>query len=263
MRRTDRLLAAGRGAVGGYTVVQAKFRQRPLGARLDGPWAVQALAGGLQTFSERAGGRPRPTNYVFATNVDLGAGTGGAKDKAAAALEGAETGGASALYDIWDYPKLRAFVDADGEIRTTFGSITAGDVLRSVLRRLEDSTSEFGADDRQLPREVDVSDRFPCVSRRPGTARRSRFVKQGLRRSPGGGRGPRGATLVSVVLLERTAVLARDREPDAPDGPGRVVLVGGQGQGKTTLGQFACQVFRAGLLSSVASGRCRRKDRRR
>jgi hypothetical protein len=31
--------------------------------------------------------------------------------------------------------------------------------------------------------------------------------------------------------------------------PGRIVLLGGPGQGKTTLGQFACQVYRAALLN--------------
>lgn len=35
--------------------------------------------------------------------------------------------------------------------------------------------------------------------------------------------------------------------------PGRVVLVGGPGQGKTTVGQFACQLLRAALLRSTSA----------
>lgn len=236
----------------GYTVIQAKFRQRPLGARLDGPWAVQALAGELQKFSERAGGRPRPTNYVFATNVDLSAGTGGAKDKAAAALEGARDGWGLGGYDIWDYPKLRAFLDTDEEVRTTFGWITAGDVLASVLRRLEDSTSEFERTIVNYLEKSIVSDRFVRLEEAGHSAEEPLSLSRVFVDLPVEGAGPEERRSFLSDLLERTAVLARDREPDAPDGPGRVVLVGGPGQGKTTLGQFACQVFRAGLLSSVA-----------
>jgi len=35
--------------------------------------------------------------------------------------------------------------------------------------------------------------------------------------------------------------------------PGRIVLVGGPGQGKTTVGQFACQLLRAALLRSTSA----------
>jgi len=49
--------------------------------------------------------------------------------------------------------------------------------------------------------------------------------------------------------------LSPEDQPTRSQGPqsGRYVLVGGPGQGKTTVGQFACQLFRVALLQNRPS----------
>ena len=48
----------------------------------------------------------------------------------------------------------------------------------------------------------------------------------------------------------RTSVISNNLDPAVPRrSPGRFVLIGGPGQGKTTLTQFICQIFRASIIS--------------
>lgn len=240
----------------GYTVLQAKFRQRPLGTKADGTWAIDALKGELEKFAVHAGDRPRPTNFVFVTNVVLSPGGGGGKDRATTELERARSAWGLADYDIWDYDKLRTLLDVDEGVRTTFGWVTAGDVLAAMLGRLPDASPEFERTIVNYLEKSLIGDRFVRLeeaghSAEEPTALSRVFVDLPVERAGAGEDG-----LFLHDLLERTAVLApaigsEERTVARPYPVGRVVLVGGPGQGKTTLGQFACQVFRAGLLSSV------------
>jgi hypothetical protein len=232
----------------GSCIVQAKFRQRPLGATPDGRWALAALEEELTKFARRAGGRERPDYFVFATNVVLGPGVDGAKDRAIAQLEEAKRRWGLRDYDIWDYDKLRAFLDVDHEVRTRFGWITAGDVLASMLQGGSDSQQEF---ERALAGYLEkalIDNRFVRLeeaghSSDERTALSTVFVDLPINRDHTDGSG-----MMLDWLLEQTARECRARDIDPAASLLRLVLVGGPGQGKTTLGQFVCQIFRASLL---------------
>jgi len=52
----------------GYGVVQAKFRQRPMGGGKDGDWALNELEKELKKFTDNKRDLRKPEYYLFATS---------------------------------------------------------------------------------------------------------------------------------------------------------------------------------------------------
>ena len=232
----------------GVCVVQAKFRQRPLGTEHDGPWAIEALEQELKKFAARTGGRSRPSYFIFVTNVVLSPRAGGAKDQAMKKLEEAKNRWGLRDYDIWDYDKLRTWLDVDAEVRTTFGWVTAGDVLGTVLHSIEDATTTFERAIVNYLEKTLIADRFVRLEEAGHSAEQPTPLSNVFVDLPVA-EEPVSDGLFMRELLERTPILDSHGASREPQADRRVVLVGGPGQGKTTLGQFACQIFRASLLA--------------
>jgi hypothetical protein len=245
----------GDGPWDGYVVLQAKFRQRPLGAAKDGKWVLKQLKAELEDFVKEGSARRLPEYYILATNVTLTpTQESGAKDRVESAL--ADSGLELKGWDVWDYDKLRTFLDdAPDIVRTYFAWIGAGDVLKAAVEQLERATPEF---ERTLARYLQnelLSDQYanleqaghspdervpmagvfvdlPVVVDEDDTDSRSLFVRQMLGRAS-----------------ERLSPSCFETEAPEVLAASRVALVGGPGQGKTTLGQFICQLFRAAILA--------------
>jgi hypothetical protein len=108
----------------GYIVVQAKFRQRPESVAKDAAWALSQLSAELRKFQSRSRKLRRPQYYIFATNVPLTpVYKTGSKDRAYLQLLKAKDKLAMKGFDIWDYDKLRTFLDNAEDIgeRTAHG----------------------------------------------------------------------------------------------------------------------------------------------
>jgi len=252
----------------GYLVVQAKFRQRPKGDSRDAGWLLEQIQSELKKFEDMERGLRRPDFYIVATNVVLSsvADTGG-KDKIYRLLERAK--GRLGVKDcrIWDYDQIRVFLDAHQEIRSAYTAwITPGDVLASAMQALRPERSDFesvisiflqkqlladlyanleqaghASDERaalahvfvDLPafdhQLVDPPDEEPGRLK-PGIL--SRLLEHG-----------------ALKLDPRSALdIRKDERYGSTVEAGRFVLVGGPGQGKSTLGQFLAQLYRASLL---------------
>jgi len=129
----------------GYGVIQAKFLQRPRDTRRDGEWALQQLRSELKKFADPKKTRRKPDYYIFATNVVLTPAQGkGSKDKAAALFKEFEKRVPLKGFDIWDYDKICAFLDAHEDVRKVNSFITPGDVLAEVIELLTARTNGFG-----------------------------------------------------------------------------------------------------------------------
>jgi hypothetical protein len=257
----------------GYLVVQAKFLQRPRGARTDGAWALDQLRSELKTY--RAGGRRLPDFYLFATNATLSpvAGTG-AKDAVLSCLADAVNEGLVKEFLVWDYDQLCRFLDAHDGLRRAYAAwITPGDILASLADAAELVTPDFrrtlsvflqkellgdqyasleqaghSPEDRipigrvfvDLP--VSISDDWRHVSNTTADSDAAGFLQ----------------TLLPIAH-ERLAPISAEEAPSLAESPSghkhalrsRHVLVGGPGQGKTTLGQFICQLFRVSFLRDL------------
>jgi hypothetical protein len=252
----------------GYCVVQAKFLQRPSEPGKDGKWAVKQLRKELKGFDSTKG-RRRPDYYIFATNVVLTpVGRKGGKDQIDSVFKSYRKKLSLRGWSVWDFDQIGTFLDTYSEIRRTYAAwITPGDVLFAVLEHLQPQAPDFlRVMTNYLAKEL-LADQYANL----GQAGHSTDYKIPLAR-----------VFVDLpVTLERVAeppredlsdmyekvteliseIVERARDRFDPVStrtkhaslfgelePGRYVLVGGPGQGKTTVGQFACQLFRAALL---------------
>lgn len=147
----------GRSAIGpatgqeweGYHVVQAKFRERPVGNPDDGRWFVQQVREELKRWADPASARRRdgrlPAYLILATNVALSARTGGGIDTVEELIgKFAPTLGLRG-WVVWHHDALCRLLDDAPGIRSTYAHmITAGDVLGRIRDRLrvDDATSD-------------------------------------------------------------------------------------------------------------------------
>ena len=268
----------------GYGVVQAKFHQRSGNVTQDGDWAVAQLKSELNKYLDIDNNLRKPDYFIYATNVVLTpVKEKGSKDRAQAVLEDFKNRLPLKGYDIWDYDKIRVFLDNNHEVRQTNTAwITTGDALSEILERLTPKTPDFKATLYSfLQKELlsdecvnleqaghDVNERIslarvfvdlPTIDERHGAeALESSDSPQHLfaESEPDfAGRGfIKDMLAVSAEHLDpkTLAIRAIGQSPEtrAPEQTrGRFVLIGGPGQGKTTVGQFICQILRASIIS--------------
>ena len=268
----------------GYGVIQAKFLQRPHDTTRDGDWAISQLRDELQKYVETDRGLRQPDYFIYATNVVLTPAHGnGSKDRVVAVLEDFKKTRSLRDYAVWDHDEICRFLDAYKDVRDAYaGFITTGDVLARMMATLypqpadlEDTLVNFlqkellsdefvnlgqaghGAEERiplakvfvdlptlddSVPSHTPFVDDFDFLGRDEIDSYTTRhgFIKAILE--------------ASAERLDPASsgvpAMAQSLEPPSPQGvPGRFVLIGGPGQGKTTLGQFSCQIFRASIIS--------------
>jgi hypothetical protein len=252
----------GSGPWDGYVVVQAKFRQRSEGsATSDSDWFVRQLKEELAEYVKDDSTRTPPEYYLVVTNAVLSprADTGG-KDKALAAIQ--QSGLNLIGYDIWDYDKLCRLIDQSAEIRRTYAAwITPGDVLYDVIHGLglmapdfEHTLSRFLQAEMLADQFANLEQAGHSADERVPVARV--FVDLPVTDLDGSRDVDDTHGFIRDVLDAAGEQLApsyrqngeRSDAGDDPTSNGKLVLVGGPGQGKTTLGQFVCQLFRASIL---------------
>jgi hypothetical protein len=268
----------------GYLVVQAKFRQRETVGGNDATWALAELKKDLAKFSDTKRGLRRPDYYLFATNVILTPlAKKGGKDKITALLTECCRKHGLKGFRIWDYDQIGTLLDSQQSIRTAYTAwITPGDVLAAVLEQMQPTRPDFRAVMRTFIHNELRADQYVNLGQ-AGHREADRtplarvFVdlpvgedpwRNGARPS-GSGDGERWVeektqeTTPSGAMTELLALAAQRLDPasnprtdqinhfesDKTPVAGRVVLIGGPGQGKSTLSQFLCQAHRAALLA--------------
>jgi hypothetical protein len=257
----------------GYGIVQAKFRQRPQGPKKDGEWALKQLRSELEKFVDPERNLRKPEYYIFATNVVLTpVHAKGSKDKVYALIEEFKEQLPLKDYDVWDYDKICAFLDGYEDIRRGYAAwITPGDVLAQVIEWLEPRQPDFEQIVTNFLQKELVADQYANLEQ-AGHATEDRiplarvfvdlptFDERRLdppdEESAPEDLPPGFIVKVLDIAAERldpeslschAGYQSTAQEASRPE-PGRFVLIGGPGQGKTTVGQFICQLFRAAIL---------------
>ncbi|NEU81251.1 hypothetical protein, partial [Nostoc sp. UIC 10630] len=265
----------------GYIVIQAKFKQRPQDdAGKDAEWALEQLKSELEAFADSKKTRRKPEYYIFATNVVLTpVQEKGSKDKAYNLIRQFNKIVPIKGYDIWDYDKIRTFLDNFEDIRKAYAAwITPGDVLSEIIASIKLSKPDFEQIISNFLQKELLADQYANLEQAGHSNEKERiplaYVFTDL---------PFSDKRVTE-LLEEEAFLNKDElNPgivarfievsqqkfdleslntlNSQQGiaesllfkpqPGRFVVIGGPGQGKTTVSQFLCQLFRAAILKKI------------
>ncbi|WP_158709169.1 NACHT domain-containing NTPase [Streptomyces globisporus] len=254
----------------GYGVVQAKFRQRSQGVSSGTEWLERQIEAEFKAWLHPDSKRGRLPEYlIFTTNVPLSPvpETGGIArvdrlissyaNKSKVALKG---------WAVWHGDEICRFLDIHEGVRRAFAHfITPGDVLSRLLTTVSDADADTAelirahagrellsdqwvrlgqagaqADDQKTrlgPVAVDLRATFGERDTQP-QMERAPVYQDGLRSY---------STRVAAYILERGDTVLRPSRNTSTEAR-NVVLIGGPGQGKSTLGQLICQVYRVALL---------------
>lgn len=252
----------------GYLVMQAKFRQVPGTPAQDANWLAEQLSCELEKYLPPSNLRP-PEFYILVSNACLSpmpkgnARTGG-QDKIDKIF--AKYGPKIGLkgYRVWHRDQIGTYLQNAPNLRKTYAAwLSTSDVIAGLL-------------DQQAERAGDLADTmFRYVSR-------ELRAHQPLRLQQAGHTGEAQIMIEDVftdlpfrtnardeeeerkllaALLERSrdqldAASIKARQGDIAHGrPERILLLGGPGQGKSTLSQFMAQIARAAILVSNQSAK--------
>ena len=255
----------------GFGVLQAKMRQFPETPADNLKWAETELGQELAKWANPDSRRTKvPEKLLFVTNVRLSPGTGGGKESILGfAAQTASNLGLSTKVRVWDYADLCTRIDTNKSVRHTYGAwILPGDILAALLdhtneeeRRLSNALTTHAArsflDDAGLSlrqagsvadQPLSLADVFTDVPADPvrWDATRHYFVRASESLD-------KAAVTASIVRMADDAT--RDSASLVHEPVRRMVLVGGPGQGKSTVTQYLAQLYRAAFLrgSEVAS----------
>ncbi|MDG4781159.1 hypothetical protein O7614_16035 [Micromonospora sp. WMMD961] len=255
----------------GYGVIQAKFKQRS--SSNDGRWAEIELEKELQAFDSRKRKRRIPDLYIFATNVVLTPTQDtGSKDRVLAALKRFSAQNNVKSYDVWDYDKIRTLLDNNERVRAAYAAwITPGDVLMELAKHLRGHHHDhYKIIVNYLQKDI-LSDQFAKLEQAGHSADEAIPLSQVFVDLPVTVEPVQSADnerrrsneesynfTAAIVDAAGSRFIESPSEQSGgptkhspPDPAGRYVLIGGPGQGKTTLGQFICQIFRTALLADA------------
>jgi hypothetical protein len=269
------------GAAGSYWngrgVLQAKFLQRPQSSYHDGQWAKAQLAKELKKYTVAGSNQVNFDYYIFVTNAVLTPARGkGSKDAIDQMLNTFAVKFKLKGVDIWDYDKLRLLIDRDKEVRRTYAAwITPGDILYDIAEHLAAThRDDYKLIVKYLQREL-LADQYAKLEQAghsadeaiplarvfidlptaPRPSSREEYAQQHDRQR-----------FVQYIVEDARHSFAPTATEAASSGKrtvnlskevhrGRHMLIGGPGQGKTTIGQYICQVFRCALLRDVPTER--------
>lgn len=246
----------------GYGVIQAKFRQRPSDVGNNATWLKAQIKAELdrwkdKTKARRAEGR-LPEYLLVTTNVFLSGvpKTGGvdmikaylAKELGALGLKG---------WDLWDGDKICSLLDSHKDIRSAYGAfITPGDVLGKMAELLE-LTESNGLESVYETHTIKSLKRDQWV--RLGESGGDPTTKLSLSRvaidlpiadperrhdaeTPAQRRA--NGALSQIIRLGDNMLRPSEHKPVMSN----VVIMGGPGQGKSTLSQLLSQTYRLALI---------------
>lgn len=246
----------------GYIVMQAKFLQVSKSPAEDANWLASQLEAELQKFTKSGSRLRKPRYYILVSNARLSPkpsssrGRGGlAKIDAVFAKHRRKLGLVG--YSVWHLDQLATFLTGADSLRRSYAAwLSSSDVIADLLadlgaRKRATSNAMLRYLSRELRTHQPIRLQQAGHSGDVATMIEDVFTDLPYRRLADAGNAP--DSLLLADLLERS----RDRLDQAsvkaqPSGnagrPERILLLGGPGQGKSTISQFIAQIFRANIL---------------
>jgi ATPase family protein associated with various cellular activities (AAA) len=257
----------------GYLVVQVKFRSRPLGIAQDTAWFINTVRKELQDWASPRSGRlkrsPSPEYLLFVTNVPLsGVSDSGGVDRIEALIKRFAKQIGLKGWQIWHFDKLCRLLDGEEDVRKAFsGLITPGDVLSRLYEYLSGITVSLNETMARYVAMELAADQWVRLSQAGDAANEKLTLSQiaidlPIEDPPTLTQSPRSVEAINYIRGHRQPIEAAKyiiqrgdrvlRGRSEADKPPHLVLVGGPGQGKTTIGQLVCQAYRVAFMSKTS-----------
>jgi hypothetical protein len=254
----------------GYTVMQAKFLQVPGSAHEDADWLVGQLRTELNKFGKEGSKLKKPDYYILVTNARLSPMPEGERGKGGIAKIDEVFSEYKTLlgikdYRVWHLDQLCTMLMGADSIRRSFAAwLSTSDVIADLLADIHSrSNNVHNAMYRYLARELRAHQ--PIRLQQAGHSGSQTMIEDVFTDLPFCSEHQIESTgdkdkLLLADLLERSrdcldsaSVVAQQfGEMGRPE---RILLLGGPGQGKSTLSQFMAQIFRANMLHSERAGK--------
>ncbi|WP_128433810.1 NACHT domain-containing protein [Streptomyces cyaneus] len=250
----------------GLGVLQAKYKEMQASPREEATWLISEIRKEFKRWRESTKRTEKPKFILFATNVTLSPvpRTGGVDRVAKVMNEECQRLNIEG-WAVWHAENINRFLEIHDGIRTSYSAwILPGDILTQLYKELHgDRTAVPNAMRSFLAREL-VKDRYANLDQAGAADDRTIPLASVFVDLPIGMRHKNGQeyeagclqTLISVCDVKHSSeefdTLEERRDFAASN---RMVLVGGPGQGKSTVSQFICQLYRALLVKDTGAMR--------
>lgn len=246
----------------GYHVFQAKFHDRLGRADADLQWLLTQIKRELRKWTDPAKGRkgPKPEYLVFVTNVSLGGSVDGGLDRARDAIRAAaRDDGRWPLKDcdVWDRTKIEALLAGHADVRQSFnGLITPGDVMAAAnlshmtdlggrLESIRTLLEEHARTELVTRGQVSMGEAGDVANDKVGLADVAVDLPARFRAGP----HPEPETFPALAHIVTAGESVLRPSVAGVDVRPHFLVMGGPGQGKTTLGRLLAQIYRSALLA--------------
>lgn len=248
----------------GYHVFQSKFRESPLSSADARKWMTREVRTELRRWTaviadgKEAGNLKRvgerPEYYIFVTNLELSGQHNGAIDALKKEITDFAKDAQWPMMEcaVWDRTKIERLLDVHGDTRRAFsGLITPGDVLAALaggsmqmpLEATLPSIEEHARAELRSGSNISMGE-TPYTS--PSRAELSEVAVDLPIEVEGDLDPPVELTALRYIIESGNKIL---RPSISDEVHPHFLLMGGPGQGKTTLGRVLVQTYRAYLLS--------------
>jgi hypothetical protein len=249
----------------GYGVLQAKARINPgtdVASNLR--WIKSQVTSEAKRWRESKESRATPNHYLLVTNVSLSASQGGGIDQLATHLteQFLAAGHSIERVTIWTQQELRALIENNDSVRNAYAAwILPGDIMYRLYEDLESREAQFVAGlhlhaANSLTKDVQLKLNQTGTVRDQPIGLAQVFIDVPYDYATASFVDPGNDGQLPTGIAEHLLQVA-DRAPHLDPKPKmhrkkRIAVVGGPGQGKSTITQFLAQLYRASFL--LASG---------
>ncbi|MFJ9595946.1 NACHT domain-containing protein [Streptomyces virginiae] len=254
-----------------YVVLQAKYKEKQETARAEATWLISELRKEFKDWRDSAKRGRKPDHFIVATNVTLSATPkSGGIDRLHSFMEVECRKLGIASWTIWHAENFNRFLEKHDGIRTAYAAwVLPGDILSTLYEQVSRRESDVAqAMKTYLAKEL-LNDRYANLDQAGSADDRKIPLADIFFDVPIGPhydhhQGKEAYCIETLVAACNTKHSPADTADALDSGRGerdrlrasnRFVLVGGPGQGKSTVSQFLCQLYRAQLVRESISMR--------
>ncbi|MFI2204353.1 NACHT domain-containing protein [Streptomyces sp. NPDC020192] len=245
----------------GYGVLQAKYCENTSSPRSDATWLIRQIRDEFKEWKTSIKRTRKPNCIIFATNVTLsGVPRTGGLDRVHKELEKqCETLGIREWH-VWHGETINRLLENHPEIRTSYSAwVLPGDILAELYSNMSARKQEVGKGlQRYLAKEL-LRDLHVNLDQAGSADDLQIPLAEVFIDLPMGIPGASNANAPGKVLRNLINACDLKASPNSPNRKkvtlDRYVLVGGPGQGKSTVSQFLCQLYRANLIAGAPVAR--------